>query len=384
MIVNETPNRDKGSSMCNSIRWIKTAFCAASQFVFLAYASADINLWYGDLQEVGRHGYPQDDFNLLGDIENPDSLISISYQVGDAVPVEMNFHSYRRIAHLGDFNADIPLSSLAVGDNIVRLEARIEGKGKVERLVTVRKLAGGNTLPSMISWKAPSDLQTFGQVVDGKWRVADTGIRTVEIGYDRLYLVGEQSWRDYELETQIILHDVDSKTDPISGGAGLGVILRFAGHVVGGPQNFPQSQPKWGFQPFGSICWLRWNKNEPNAPPQFQFYRGDSVKGIDQGSFAVERECPYVMKVRCETLPDREDLAVSLYSFKMWSADDPEPSAWDWSVTQESATALRSGGFALVAHHVDASFQSLKIRHLQPRQSLYTPDRVPASREAKP
>lgn len=364
MTVSRYLDKDKEKPLGMTIRSGRSSVLAIGMFALFAHASAEINIWYGDLQEVGRHGYSQDDFNLLGDVEDPDSLISITYQVGEAVPVEMNFHSYRRIARLGDFNADIPLSSLDVGDNSIKIRARIRDGGKVEQSVTVRKIAERESTPSAIHWSAPSDLQRFGQVVDGKWRVAETGIRTEETGYDRLYLVGEKDWRDYELETEVILHKIDPLTGPLSGGAGLGVIMRFAGHVVGGPHNFPQSQPKWGFQPFGSICWLRWSKNNPDVPPQMQFYRGDSLKRVDQGSFDIEPGCPYIMKIRCETLPDKGDLGVSLYFFKIWKAGESEPIDWNWTATQESATALRAGGFALVAHHVDASFQSLKIRRL--------------------
>lgn len=103
------------------------------------------------------------------------------------------------------------------------------------------------------------------------------GLRTAHMGYDRLFLIGDQSWQDYEVTAVVTIHEIAAETGPVSGGNGLGLILRFAGHVVGGPSRFPIAQPKWGYLPLGAIAWLRWRKGRPDDPALKQFFPGDST-----------------------------------------------------------------------------------------------------------
>ena len=70
----------------------------------------------------------------------------------------------------------------------------------------------------------------------------------------------------------------------------------------------------------------------------------------------------YHLKSRSTTLEDTaEGLGVTRYQFKIWEMDTEEPVVWDFDETQESASALRSGGAALIAHHVDVTFGNVVI-----------------------
>jgi hypothetical protein len=205
------------------------------------------------------------------------------------------------------------------------------------------------------------------------WQRTDGGFSawapTAHAGYDRLFLIGERSWQDYEITAAITVHGVDPDTGPFSGGNGLGVVMRFAGHVVGGPRRFPIAQPKWGYQPFGAIAWLRWQRGQPEGPALRQFLRGDSNDKADYGTVGVRAGETYLLKALCQTLPDdAEGRGVTRYAFKLWSATAAEPDAWDWEHVQVSADALRRGGVALVAHHVDASFGDIRVVPLDPGQ----------------
>ena len=51
---------------------------------------------------------------------------------------------------------------------------------------------------------------------------------------------------------------------------------------------------------------------------------------------------------------------------RLWPAAAVEPLAWDWEHVQASPDALRRGGVALVAHHVDASFGAISVIPLEP------------------
>jgi hypothetical protein len=61
-------------------------------------ASARIEVWHGERQKVGHLGDGQDDFNLMGRIEDPRELLSLQYTLGPSIPVELNWRAYRRVA----------------------------------------------------------------------------------------------------------------------------------------------------------------------------------------------------------------------------------------------------------------------------------------------
>lgn len=329
--------------------------------------SGRIEVWHGLEQRVGHLGDAQDDFNLLGRVPEADQLLSLQYSVNDATPVELNVHAYRRLAADGHFNADIPIASLVTGPNRVTLEGRFLDGEVARRVVTVMRLAGANPLPVAIDWAEVSDPEDVGQHVDGQWRQDEQGLRPAHVGYDRLFLIGERDWQDYEVTAEVTVHDVTAETGPFSGGNGLGLIMRFAGHTVGGYARFPIAQPKWGYQPYGAIAWLRWKRGDPEGPAVRQFLGGGTTTRTDHGAIEVRPGMRYVIKARAQTLPDDGDgRGVTRYAFKIWPADAPEPADWDWQEVHASREALRSGAVGLVAHHVDVSFGKISIVPLEP------------------
>jgi hypothetical protein len=240
-------------------------------------ASSRIEVWHGAQQRVGHLGESQSDFNLMGRVDNPQELLSLQYTLGQSIPVELNWRAYRRVAIDGHFNADIPIAALAPGPNTIELEARFLDGEVARRTVTLTRSFGSSPLPRHVDWSAVSDPQDVGQYVDGHWRLGEDGLRTDHAGYDRLFLIGERTWQDYEITAAVTVHGVAPETGPFSGGNGLGVVMRFAGHVVGGPRRFPIAQPKWGYQPFGAIAWLRWQRGRPDHPALRQFLPGTAA-----------------------------------------------------------------------------------------------------------
>lgn len=323
--------------------------------------SGRIEVWHGLDQRVGHLGDAQDDFNLLGRVPEAERLFSLQYAVGDATPVELNFRDYRRLAATGHFNADIPVASLAPGPNTVTLQARFVDGKVARRTVDVSRMEGASPLPIAIDWAEVADPQDVGQYVDGEWRQGEHGLRTAHVGYDRLFLIGERDWQDYEVTAEVTLHAVAAETGPASGGNGLGLIMRFAGHSVGGDARFPIAQPKWGYQPFGAIAWLRWRRGDPEGPAVRQFLGGGKSEA-EHGTIAVRPGERYVIKARAENLPDdAQGRGTTRYAFKVWPVAAPEPADWDWQEVHVSRDALRSGALGLVAHHVDASFGRITI-----------------------
>ena len=342
--------------------------CAPDERDASRFSELSIEIFHGTAQRVGHLGDAQSDFNLMGRVTPPEIVRSLTYSLNGGLPQSLTlpihadgFGDGKRLAANGDFNADIPIQALKVGQNRVDiLTTDLKGRTQTTEVKIIRQ-RGTVSLPVHIHWSEVDDPQDVGQYIDGLWGRQGKGLRVMRSGYDRIFLIGERHWQDYEAMVSIIIHRVDRLTGPRSGPNGLGLIMRFTGHVNGGPREFPVAQPKYGYQPFGAIGWLRWTDG-PESPPQKQFYRGDNDNRTDHGSFSLMLEKAYVMKMRCETLPDTpKGLGVTLYSWKMWPTGEVEPSVWAWQITQTSEHALRQGGIALLAHHVEATFGDLSV-----------------------
>ena len=243
--------------------------------------------------------------------------------------------------------------------NTIKVTAVGSGK-KNSGTVYLERLRGTYPLPITIDWNNVNDPQDVGQYVDGKWTLEKDGLRTVRTGYDRIFLIGDTNWVDYEVTVAFIFHRVDPQPGPVSGGNGLGILMRFSGHVTGGPRNFPSGQPKWGYQPFGSIGLLRWEDGSEHDPT-IQFFRGDNDQVQNFGTISLVPAHKYYMKMRSVTLPDEGFEGVTRYSFKIWKASKKEPLQWNWEVDQKSLHSLRKGGVVLLAHHVDVTFGNVRI-----------------------
>jgi hypothetical protein len=327
-----------------------------------AAGSRSVTVWHGDEQRVGHLGDAQDDFNLMGRVEPWLEVDRLSYRINNRASTPLSFRAYRRLVEDGDFNADVPIGQLQMGANTITVDALFRDGKSVSKKVLVHREQGSRKLPHRIDWSTLKHFQDAGQAVDGHWELTPAGLRTRQIGYDRVFLIGTRDWVDYEVRTTVTIHAVPNETTPISGGNGLGIILRFAGHVSGGPRHFPSGQPKWGYQPFGAIGWLRWTSRNQAAEPHAQFYPGDSDRWVNKIPFPVETGVEYGMCFSCETMPDAPDgSGVTLYRYKVWRRDTAEPEAWTWEHTQRSQFALRRGGFTLLAHHIDATFGVVEI-----------------------
>lgn len=323
-----------------------------------AESAGPIDVWYGDRQRIGHLGTAQDDFNLLGHIESWRELDTLGWSLNEQAEVPLSFRAYRRLAADGDFNADIPLGRLRMGENSVKLNARWRDGHTASRTITIVRESGRSTLPCTIRWSTVSNLQDVGQCVDGRWHLTPDGLRTTIIGYDRIFLIGETSWRDYDVRTSIRVHG----SPDVSLSPGVGLIPRFTGHIVGGPRHFPSGQPKWGYLPFGAIGWLRWESRSSPLVPQAQFFPGSEGRRIDLGHVPFSPGTLHAVRMTCQTLPDDANgRGVTRYRFKVWPAATPEPDAWTWEQIQTSATALRKGGVALLAHKLDVTFGDVTI-----------------------
>jgi hypothetical protein len=81
--------------------------------------------------------------------------------------------------------------------------AKLRDGGSFTRTVSVEKQSAECVLPFTIRWSDVKDPQDAGQYVDGRWVLAPQGLRTGQVGYDRIFLVGNRTWRDYEVRTTV-------------------------------------------------------------------------------------------------------------------------------------------------------------------------------------
>jgi hypothetical protein len=314
-------------------------------------------------QRVGHLGDVQHDFNLLGHVYSKYPISSFTYSLNGGEEVPLNTFVFRRIVNQGDFNADIPVSLLKTGINIITLKAANVHNEVRKKTVKVTKVAKGDyPLPVNINWSLVRNIENVGYCSDGRWEIAPDGLRTVQIGYDRVFLIGNKNWKDYEVSCKVTIHGMSAGNGPQSGNVRhAGFCLRWQGHTL--EDKMPGDQPKWGLHPRGGIVWL--TIRDGKLPPVRQFYPGDSELFKTFEPFPVSLKKPFWMKGRCETLPDdSKGNGVTRYSFKVWHVGTNEPLKWDYQEIQTSATALRTGGCALVAHELDVSFGDISIINL--------------------
>jgi hypothetical protein len=321
-----------------------------------------IEIWHGAQQRVGHLGQAQAHFNLMGRIESAAAIKRLCYRLNEGPVVELGigsapngFGDGRRLARSGHFNADIPVDHLRDGANRIDVTATDCNDQTASASATVEKCIGSCSLPYAIDWSSTDNPQDVGQFVDGHWAVGPAGLRTQHTGYERLFLLGNDTWENYQITVPVTIHAVDPLLGPYSGDNALGIVLRFAGHERAGGA---ADQPPWGYRPFGAMAWLRW-KDGPDMPPQKQFYRGEGGERNNFGECPIVEGRTYVFRAACRSL----GADTSQYSCAVWPVESEAPSAWDWQVETDEPAPVR-GGIALIAHHVNASFGQVDIEPL--------------------
>lgn len=308
-----------------------------------------VNVWYGDLQRFGDIGTTQPFVNVLGNVLDADGVASLSYTLngGPSIPLSLG-PDEQRLADPGDFNVDIPNTSLQEGTNTVTITATDNVGDFTDKTIVVNHQSG-NTWPDAysIDWSTASEIEEVAQVVDGLWQIEGDALRTIQVDYDRLVAIGDATWEDYEAVVPITLHGFDPEGfGPFSNRPGVGLLMRWRGHL-------PPGQPQKGFD-LGAIGFYRIGETGTN---RLEMWTDDS-----QTSPALVRdlafEVTYVFKMQVETLATAHQ-----YRLKVWEQGQPEPAGWDL-VEDQPLSEAPSGSLVLVAHHVDASFGTVTVTPL--------------------
>jgi len=328
-----------------ALRWLLVAAVVAAAAACGPKKSPVISVWNGTQRVVGERGIPQRWVNVVGNIHDPDGVASASYSLngGPAQPLPLGPDGLRLVEQ-GDYNIEIPHTSLAPGTNTVEIVASDTLGHSATKQVTLERQVGNVwPLDYQIDWSQVSNPAEVLEVVDGAWFVVEEGVRTGVPGYDRLMVLGDLAWHSYEA---VIPMTLNAHVPPGTGSGGscgnVGFVMRWRGHVDWGSPE----QPLEGWLPLGAFG-------------GYDFCSDKTVLS-SHGDWRVsggplELGTTYVFKVRVERTPTGTD-----YFLKVWPQGDPEPAEWTLE-GQEGPADVQSGSLGLVAHHVDVTYGDVSI-----------------------
>lgn len=314
-----------------------------------------IDIWYGDQQCFGHlGGHPQRWINILGNARPADSVKSISYCLNGGEPRLLSFkEDKKRIARDGDFNVEIARSDLLPAKNTVVIGVTTHAGEVIRKTVTVCYTETGREwpLPYTVDWSKVDRIENAVQIIDGKWKRTESGLRSVEPYYDRAFALGDTSWQNYEVTTTLTVHAL---TPPHTGSNNTDVThaaiaLRWPGHDPDGAQPTVKWHPLGATGEFrlgGDLMQCRWRIFDGRR----EFHRESERRR------ELKFETPYAMKHRVETMPDGS----ARYRAKLWPADKDEPLQWDFERI-EPVEDVPYGSALLLAHHSDVTFGNIHV-----------------------
>lgn len=333
------------------MRHLLLTLVAALALVAPATAAPTIDVWYGDYQEFGQLGIPQQWVNVLGTVEDPThGVTSLTYSLngGPDLPLSIGPDD-RRLYFAGDFNVEIDFLVLLDGMNSVVIEAQ-NGIGEItQRTVTVN-FASTNVwpLPFLADWSAAASLHDVAQVTDGRWSVVagpPAGIRPDEMAYDRAFVIGDLGWTNFEVTIPITVH-ATGPIGPVSGAPGIGFTNRWRGHTT----LVPGEQPNAFWLPQGANLWYDF------GVPEFFLAGSDGLFVSDPLGRTLTMGTTYLWKLRAQST----DTGETFYGAKIWEEGEAEPAGWQMSGF-EGPPDILDGSLIVIAHHVDATFGAVDV-----------------------
>lgn len=322
----------------------------------VATSVVEIKFWYGTEQSFGNLGNSQRQINILGNIATNINDLTAYYilnghQEKHYLTIGSDLH---RLAEDGDFNIDIDRQVLQVGKNIVDLfvadKYRVLGSQKV-----IINYCGNKIwpLPYYIRWDDIKNIQDAVEIVDGEWEITDSGIRTRNKYYDRILAFGDSTWRNYEIETTVVLHGYNTPEEgaPTYNVAHVAIASRWPGHDA------DSLQPDRKWFPLGATSEFRITSDYDSC--RWRIFDGTELyeeQSVDKYR-RIEQDVEYRLKHRVEDFLDGR----TLYSVKIWRADDQEPSDWDFQAVEQSSD-IKTGSACLIAHHTDVTFGNIFVK----------------------
>ncbi|MFZ3382517.1 MAG: SdrD B-like domain-containing protein, partial [Candidatus Methanoperedens sp.] len=310
----------------------------------------NITVWYGNSQNFGQLGVPQQWVNILGNVYDESGVISLNYSLNNLSVQTLSIGPNYRLESSGDFNVEINRTDLIDGDNqLVITAADARGNSKTE-IVSIN-YSRNNVWPQnyIINWSKETNIQDAAQIVDGLWIKEANSIRPGIIGYDRMIAIGDMTWNDYEITVPITINTpLDSLYS--HGGPNFGIIMRWQGHY-----DWLNKQPRIAWSPIGALGYYIWVQSVNGYRLQII---GNNMEVIanDISGTQLNVNVPYLFKMRAQT-----NGTITRYSLKVWQQDMDESTAVTISGNGPSGE-LKNGSFTLNAHNSDVSFGNVTIR----------------------
>jgi glycosyltransferase involved in cell wall biosynthesis len=315
-----------------------------------------IEIWYGPRQVFGRVGNPQRWLNLLGTVRGAGRVRALECRVNGGLTLATTVgQDNHRLACQGDFNFEIDRATLRNGENTVLIRAE-DAAGRIVEEEVIVEYRDGNAwpLPYEIDWRAVGRVEDAVQVVDGRWALVDGGVRCMEPYYDRVFALGDGSWRDYEVRTTVVVHGYAPPAEgpPTYGVTHFAVALRWPGH----DEDKHSPHRKW--HPLGATC--EFQLRESLQECRWRILPGPTGAAEDttQGR-RIELGRAYAVAMQVETVRPR----VTAYRAKLWPAGDAEPPGWELELVKEPETVER-GSALIVAHNTAVTIGDVRVTPL--------------------
>jgi hypothetical protein len=310
-----------------------------------------IDAWYGDRMVFGPNGTPQRFLNVVGNVSDEDGIVALTYTLdgGEPIPLDLGPDD-RRLVAPGDFNAEVPVDGLTPGPHEVRFRAE-DGAGSTSTRTVQLEWAPPDTPPTLpieTDWASADSVTDWIQVVDGKWTIEDGMLRNLDIGYDRVFTIGDRSLTDYEVTFPFVLHRIDKEGyNTISGTPAMGFTLGWTGHYAVGNET-----PFWGYWPSTGTASFVWDSVDEAS---LKVAGNDDAPQAYTPGVRLPLETPLRLRARVERIDDG-----SRISMRAWADGTEEPDGWAVSVVEDDGP--EAGSIAVVAHHVDVSFGDIVVQ----------------------
>jgi hypothetical protein len=324
-----------------------------------------IDVWDGAQQTFGTNGQGQQFINILGNVD--DVVTELSYTLnGGAVRMLSIGEDTRRLQNPGDFNIDIRYSALdgSAVDDIVTITAKTATGAVFTQDVVIDYEDGVAWNPNYtIDWSAVSNLHDAVQVADGQWAIGPDGLRPTQLGYDRVVVMGDHNWDNFQLTTQITMHDL-LNTDPRGrDGGGFAIGMLWTGHTNDPVSGF---QPLSGWEPGATFFYTDPNGDgvgQMDLHPSMDFFSALNSMAMD-----LDEGLTYNFTVQVEQvgLYDRQ------FSLRVWQDGTAEPEAWTLQGVQtfDVTDAPQTGAVYFNAHYFDVSFGDVVVQEITGRDIL--------------
>ncbi|MEO2146137.1 MAG: fibronectin type III domain-containing protein, partial [bacterium] len=331
-----------------------------------------------------------------GDIDNgwyPYDPNSRLYQDGDFC-IEID-----SAPDVNDYNSDD--FGAVPGSNLVEVHA-VDDEG-LETFVNIRfewddsPVWPGTYSPDFAAVPPGGSLDGIVQLVDGEWAVGTnqiTGLpalQNVDEGYDRLFMVGDPSWVDYDLAFNVTVHHINVPRAYALGSnvAAIGIGLRWNGHELH-PWNPKRPRDVW--HNTGAFIQYRWGINGSNPTERWKLWHndpayidssGEEIGVSNQASESVSvpalpLDTPFNIVGSTRTRVDGQSVYM-LYAWPEGTLRPDDPIAViavpEYGFNRPPGNAApRNGGALLLAHHMKSSFDSVEATPYPDPSLLYHDD----------